>query len=455
MLLLAAPFLLFPSPATTPVLLIVPSLWVISWLAGDAPLPYTPLNVTLLLLNLMVLVSTQVSYDLAVSLPKIAGMVLGIGVFYAFVNYSQGSRGFGMCLVVLLTTGLGVALISLLGTEWTIKFDFLTGSTYRFAPRITGLPGAESGLNPNEVGGALLWVIPLFLALSVTVFTQQRNWHAAIQRRARPLGLLLAEATLFVIFVFLLSQSRGAFLALAITSLVLIPIALPIRWRRLFLSGLAIICIFGGSIFTWRYGLEGAQSLVFGDRPINDPVSLVYTLDARTRVWSWGLFGVQKFPITGMGMNTFQHVINALNPLDPPYPEHVLGHAHNEFLQAAIDLGIPGLVAFVALYLGAFWMLSGVWRGTRQQLPDQSHAIEDSLLNHSSSIRLLVLGLSGSLVSHGVYGFTDAVALGAKPGIIFWMLLGVIVGLFQRRQQAIQPSVSAERGRHTQIRNAR
>ncbi len=36
-----------------------------------------------MLLTLTVLVSLYATYDIAVSLPKIAGMVLGIGAFYA------------------------------------------------------------------------------------------------------------------------------------------------------------------------------------------------------------------------------------------------------------------------------------------------------------------------------------------------------------------------------------
>jgi hypothetical protein len=71
LLILAAPFLLFPSPITTPALLIVPGLGIIAWLAGERPFPRTPLNVALLLLSLMALVSTGVTYDMAVSLPKI------------------------------------------------------------------------------------------------------------------------------------------------------------------------------------------------------------------------------------------------------------------------------------------------------------------------------------------------------------------------------------------------
>ncbi|MGB5060470.1 MAG: hypothetical protein WBO48_17355, partial [Candidatus Promineifilaceae bacterium] len=42
--------------------------------------------------------------------------------------------------------------------------------------------------------------------------------------------------------------------------------------------------------------------------------------------------------------------------------------------------------------------------------------------------RALVIGLAGSLAAYFVYGLLDTVALGAKPGFIFWMLLGVVAG---------------------------
>ena len=40
-----------------------------------------------------------------------------------------------------------------------------------------------------------------------------------------------------------------------------------------------------------------------------------------------------------------------------------------------------------------------------------------------------MIGLGGGLLAHLIYGMTDAVALGAKPGVLFWMLLGLICGL--------------------------
>ena len=46
--------------------------------------------------------------------------------------------------------------------------------------------------------------------------------------------------------------------------------------------------------------------------------------------------------------------------------------------------------------------------------------------------RALGVGLLGGLAAHAAYGLTDAVALGAKPGFIFWLLLGLASALYAR-----------------------
>jgi putative inorganic carbon (HCO3(-)) transporter len=116
-----------------------------------------------------------------------------------------------------------------------------------------------------------------------------------------------------------------------------------------------------------------------------------------------------------------------LYPLFNISPDIDLGHAHNEFLQAALDLGIPGMIAFLALYIGSFWMLADIWKATRVSLSDGD---DQSLIT-----RFLTLGLAGSLVAHFIFGLTDAVALGAKPGILFWMLLGLVTALHRQKQE--------------------
>jgi putative inorganic carbon (HCO3(-)) transporter len=479
LLILAAPFLLFPSPITTPALLIVPGLGIIAWLAGEYPFPRTPLNVALLWLSLMVLVSTGVTYDMAVSLPKIAGVILGIGVFYVFVSYRHTARGFWLCMLAFLATGIGVALFGLLGTQWSAKFGFLENFTDRFAPRITGFAGVEQGISPNEVAGALLWVIPLFLALSLVAFTQRRNVLGLPGRWLAPTSLLLVEATLFVLLVFLLCQSRSAYLALAISCTALIPmVVLPRRWRWLFLGFLAVVGI-GLGVLVGRYGAERLFDAVL-DTPTADSLSQsLGTLGGRTEIWSRALAGVGKYPLSGMGMNTFRYRYNTLDQLHPIFAGKDIAHAHNEFLQAALDLGIPGLVAFAALYLGAFWMLSEVWgaAGTERDEPNASCATANAdphfdwgaagterdepnaSPSHSvsldpSSVRLLVLGLGGGLLAHMLYGLTDAVSLGAKPGILFWMLLGLVVSLYRQTHCPYPVSLGLSQSRVVSLRGA-
>ena len=91
----------------------------------------------------------------------------------------------------------------------------------------------------------------------------------------------------------------------------------------------------------------------------------------------------------------------------------MMAHAHNELLQAALDLGLPGLVGFLALYVAAVAMLVRTMQA-------------------GGAVRLLALGLLGGLLAHFIFGMTDAVALGAKPGFLFWWLLGMVYGLYEQ-----------------------
>ncbi|MBU4225932.1 MAG: O-antigen ligase family protein [Chloroflexi bacterium] len=86
-------------------------------------------------------------------------------------------------------------------------------------------------------------------------------------------------------------------------------------------------------------------------------------------VWSRAIYGIQDFPFTGMGVNAFRKVVPVLYPLFTVSPDVDIGHAHNEFLQAGLDLGIPGLIAFSALYIGVFWMLADIWKAAAPRCP--------------------------------------------------------------------------------------
>jgi putative inorganic carbon (HCO3(-)) transporter len=456
LLVLAAPFLLFPSPARSLALFVVPGLWIVAWLAGREPLPRTPLNATLLLMMLMVLVSLWATFDIGYSLPKISGMVLGVGVFFAVVRAAKRPRGWTMSLLAFLGIGLGIAVLGVFGTSWgTSKISLFDSLTARLPGLIKGLQGAESGFHPNEVAGALIWVLPLMIAISVALFflplppkngktgARRKNWWERV-RGWQLVGVIILclAATFFVAAVFLLCQSRGGYIGLALTLPVLILIALPRRWRWYGLIAFVVLAIVLGFLVASHW--EAVRTLITGNNLSADPALSLNSLEGRLEIWSRAIYGIQDFPFTGMGMNTFRKVVPVLYPLFRIGPDIDIGHAHNEFLQAALDLGIPGLIAFLALYIGAFWMLTDIWRATRHPSLNNEHW---SLITRS-----LALGLGGGLLAHLLYGLTDAVALGAKPGVLFWILLGLIVGLRRQAQEhwvevdSSVPSTGVENG---------
>jgi putative inorganic carbon (HCO3(-)) transporter len=328
--------------------------------------------------------------------------------------------------------GLGIAGLGLFGTNWLAKFGFLMPITSRLPTRITGLPGAEAGFSGNELAGALVWVIPVYIVLAVLLFVRARDVRAAWGWwRTVVLTAVIGMATLFVTGLLGLTQSRGGYLGFGLAMIGLAFIVLSRRWRLLL--GSAVIAAVILLVAVWRFQDDTVLHVLVNDSPALSPDSALGTWEGRSEVWSRAIYGIQDFPFTGMGMNTFRRVVHVLYPLFLVSPDVDIAHAHNEFLQAGLDLGIPGLIAFVALYIGAFWMLADIWRLTptsnlQPSTPALSKVEGSNLQLHLT--RALVLGFGGGLFAHIVYSMTDAVALGAKPGFLFWMLLALIVGLF-------------------------
>ncbi len=448
-LTLAAPFLLFPSPKRSLAMLVVPALFLLHWLAVNAKkqqvpinngdktqsrpsiIPRTPLNGALLLLGVMVLVSMWATFDINYSLPKITGILLGVCIFFAVVREGVSPRGWVLSLLTFLGIGLGVATLGVLGTSWfTNKISLFDPIIDRLPRLITGLQGAESGFHPNEVAGALIWVVPPIMAVSIILLfhnpkiTNEGSSGKKWLKRFRDMGLAIicVAVTFFIAAVFLICESRGGYIGLAITLIVLFPIALPSKWRWYSLGIVVLCAIILGILLASHW--EAVRIWVTGSNLVDDPALSLNSLASRVEVWSRAIYGIQDFPFTGMGMNTFRKVMPVLYPLFNISPEFDIGHAHNEFLQAALDLGIPGLIAFLALYIGSFWMLAVIWK--------TSHHPALGTESRARVTRFLALGLGGGLLAHLLYGLTDAVALGAKPGILFWMLLGLITALYKQ-----------------------
>jgi len=418
-LLIVSPFLLFPSPMTTPLFLLVP---VLIWtqVQGDGS---TPLDATLLLLAIMVLVSLFATYDIAVSLPKIAGLLLGLAAYFTIAHTATRSSNALVVVAVFIMAGLGLALLVPVVTRWSDKF-LPVG-------QLGGLGfGLASVVNPNELAGALLWVIPLVGLLAVFCMIRFQQVVAATNIRWAVAALVgTISVTGLMLATLILTQSRAAYLGflVAIPATIIVLFRGKFRWW-VFGIGLGMLLVFVGILYWVRpdFILNFNRLLVLN------------TLNSRVEIWSRALLGLQDFALTGIGLNTFRTIAPTLYPFLTIESGRDIAHAHNEFLQAGLDLGLPGLLAFVGLYLGAFWMIREI--GARGQFSLKLKRVRHLRVEG----RYLTIGLGASLLAHLVFGLTDAVALGAKPGILFWMLLGLIAGLY-RQATAVSVPVQGAR----------
>lgn len=447
LLFAAAPFLLFPTPKRSLALLIVPIIWgsMIFGKPQEAKIqhstgfPSSPLNISILVMVVMILVSTLVTYSIEQSLEKISGLVLGMGVFFALIRESRKPQGWWWCLVVFIGAGLSWSLLGFLGMNYQVRFSFLAPVISRIPIIFNGLPGAEAGLQHNAVGGTVVWFLPLFLALSVYSILDSRlkidDWGIIKRFRLVPrkglieciLRILLWLGTIFVTGLLVLTQSRGSYLALGVTIIGIFFIIMPNRLRWIFLL-LVCLVIFILAVLIVRAG--GWQGIVNQLGLSAEEGLSTRTLDIRLEIWPCAIKGIRDFPITGMGLNTFREVVHVLYPQVTYFQGVDIAHAHNEFLQTGLDLGLPGLIAFLSLYLTSFWMLVRLWQIAVFWEKEGSGNNPD-LLQDSTFLKTLTLGLGGGLFAHLVFGMLDAITLGAKPGIFFWYLLGLIVGFYQ------------------------
>ena len=408
-LALLAPLLLFP-PLGRPILLLIlflPLVWVLGLFTRVEPLPMTPLNGALALMAVMVLVSLWATFDIELSAGKVLGVVLGMAIFFAIVSAMRRTSRTDLALNLFILSGMALAIVGLLGTNWIGKVSLVQEITARLPAVIRGVPGQTEGFQPNAVAGALVMFIPLQIAF---VATPKKG---AFARRFLHLGALaIVGGTL------LLTQSRSGWISLAVG------LCAWVFWhgRRSRLALLGMVVIAATTALTLWSRIEPFLTRAMGGGIHQDAAG-------RLELWSRAIYGIQDFPITGMGMNTFRKIMPVFYPAFLTSPDADVAHAHNHLLQAALDLGLPGLIAYLALWFGAAGLLTVGIRSTAD--PDR---------------RRIISGMAAGMIAYFVFGTADTIALGAKVGIFFWIALALIVALHEKvmsERSGISPGFSA------------
>jgi putative inorganic carbon (HCO3(-)) transporter len=383
LVLLAAPVLAFPTVypwGTIAVLgIVVVAISFVSLAEGQAAELWKragPYRIPITVLTVGVSIGAFRSPSAALTLPKLMGLALGMLVLRAvLLTGTTSSRIWLLAGAYLLIGSAGVLAGALVSPQWMNKFDWLYAISSRIPRVIPGLPGAEQGVNPNALGGTTLLFLPLAVSLAV---------------HGRRVASRYTVAAVTLLAVLVLSQSRTAWVSAAVVGTLLFALR---RRATLICMGVAAVALAG-----WlSFGSAGLSTMVGGHR---------------TTLWALALESIQTHPLGGVGLGAFRVVVaDAMREV--PQGERIgAPHAHNVFLQVALDTGFFGLVAYIALLIVATHM-------THRILGRDGPASE----------RALCLGLWSSLVAVHVFGLGDAIALGAKVGIFFWWNLGLIAAL--------------------------
>jgi putative inorganic carbon (HCO3(-)) transporter len=257
-----------------------------------------------------------------------------------------------------------------------------------------GMPRVPSTLgSPVVFGGYLSVMIPLLLALAVTTAHRTRV-------------LWLAAACLsYVAAVFTLT--RAAWLGVAMGTMILVVGHGGRQFRRVVALAVACATLATGLILLTAVG----SSAPVGSRVVSvvDPSS--GSLAQRLYIWDRTITLVRARPWLGWGLETLGEVF----PYDRPalvklfgLRPYIIDKAHNDVLQMAVSVGVPGAFAYVAFWAAVVLSAFRLWK------------------READSARLVTAGWLAAIVGYLLQVQFSFSAVSLAP--IVWVLAGSAAG---------------------------
>lgn len=331
------------------------------------------------------------------------GVIVAMGAaVVAFLAWPGAGGGLGAAVVLTLVAGASTVVL-FAPVRSVLRTPLLTATI------IWGAILAAVVAVALAVSITVAYAVLLTLAVGAGVMLQLRAATGATDAERMWVAFLLLGCTLVVAGSIVVTQSRGGWFAVAVGLVALaFFIGLPRGWRWLGLPVAGALAVAGTLVF---YGGVGWLPRLVGN--------MTGKAGFRQELWTAGISALQDWRWTGMGFNFFRsearlNYIFAMNKVGNPTIPLVwdVSHPHNWLLNVGVDLGVPGMIAFVAL-----WLLhgAGLVRAGRQQAGWEGRVAWGLL---AGSVALLVFGLS------------DSLPLGSKLGIIIWpmLVLGQLLG---------------------------
>ena len=264
---------------------------------------------------------------------------------------------------------------------------------------------------PNPYAGYLGMLVPLAVALAMSLFERRPDDAGSVPR---PLGWMALGSAAAMLAAVGMSWSRGAWMGVG-SALLVIALARGRRWAAAFAVVFAIVVLVA-ALGMWSLPPALAQRFagLASFMRVRDVRGVEvtdenYAAVERLAHWQAALDMWRDHPWLGVGLGNYGAVY--ADYALPKWPL-ALGHAHNYYLNVAAETGLPGLVAYLALWGTALWQVSLSVRQAQSQYA-----------------RALALGALGMIVHVSVHNLVDNLWVHN-----LYLQAAILLGLIERWQ---------------------
>jgi putative inorganic carbon (hco3(-)) transporter len=358
------------------------------------PVRFGLLEKLLLAFSVIVVLSCATAFDSSLAFGKLSDYLNWVVIYILIANLVDSE---GRFLVFTLSFLLYSFKMSQHGTRgWAeAGFAFQSGG-------VTGAPGFFQ--NSGEFGVQMCVFLPIIVAF---ILGLRDRWP-------RPMRWFMWAIAATAITGAIGSSSRGALIGVAVVALWML---LKSRHK---VRGLVVTVVLAGVVWGITPPEQKARFQSAGD----DETSI-----SRTTNWKHGIEMMKEYPVLGIGYGNWEEYHNRRygTPLLP----------HNIFIEAGSQLGVSGLLAFVALIIGTFMVNA------------RTRRLTEPFGEEGRFIWRMAHGLDGALVGYLASGFFVTVLF--YP--FFWINLALTAALqnaairtFARRAAtSASPAVSRTR----------
>jgi len=343
------------------------------------------------------------SYETQLSILRLICYVL---VFLlAFQDYQLRREQTALVVTLIL---LGVFEAAYGSVQYLTGWQYI----YTYAKQASLEAGSGTYINRNHFAGLLEMALPFVLARGLIRRPAREGAHRS-RWKEKMISLssshLLRDMVLFAVIAvgLVFSRSRMGIFAAVVGVIVVAGIAFFLqRGRRSVLAVAFLIFILPVAYSVWI----GLNPVIERYEVLKLPGALEQ--DMRLPIWHDTLTLIRDYPLLGTGLGTYPW---ASEHYQTSNLKMIYGHAHNDYLELAADIGIPAAV----LLFGGLWVLAvKVARKAR-------------FLEHTGD-QVLAAGCAGAMVSLLTHAITDFNFQIPANAFIFAWIVGTAAALIRR-----------------------